>query len=343
MCPSSTLPAGWFLVCVIAAALAQPAGVAAQGPAAQPVEVRHSFRDANLDDRLFRLLGPEAISRVKPEPEGVRMTLAAEQEKANRIGLGTAFGIQGDFTITAGYQLLHADRPKGSYGVGFLLYLVADTPIESGLAFFRVKRAKQDAAYVCSLRTVNEAGKRESEDKVFPATAESGKLRVTRTGSEVIVSAADGDGSDFRELRRYEFGRGDLKRVEVTAYPGQAPHAVDLRVTELDIRAESLPGLPPGAVAPPVPPPPGSRIGIVLGGMLLFGLAVAIAWYCTRRRRHAPASQVQETEAPISFRCSACAKAIKANLAGKAVRCPHCGHEVHVPIGDAHGSAPKAG
>jgi hypothetical protein len=343
---ASLLPR-WFSVRLLvwAVALAWPSGVPGQDPARQSVEFRHNFRDAKLDDRLFRLIGPEAMARIKADPEGLRMTLPAEQEKPDRIGLKTAFGVRGDFTVTAAYQILKADRPKAGAGVGFLLYLLADTPTESGFAFFRVQRVKEGDSYMCSRRTVIGPGKRKEENDILPAAGASGQLRVARAGSEITVSVAEGDGGDFRELRRYEFGRGDLKYVEATAYPGRTANAVDLRVTDLHIRAESLPGLAPAA-APSAAPPSGLRFGLVLIiGALLLGLATTLAVYLSRRRKNAPAAPGQETmESSISFRCPACGKGMKARagLSGKAVKCPHCRHDVPVPVANSSGNSSQA-
>jgi hypothetical protein len=176
-----------------------------------------------------------------------------------------------------------------------LLYLVADTPIESGLAFFRVQRVKDDS-YVCSWRTLGGDGKRKTEDTAFPAKAMSGKLCVARVGVEMIVSAAEGAGNGFRELNRYSFGQGALKRVEVAAYPGQVANAVDVRVIDLQIRADALPGLAVESITRSGPPAPGSRVGQVLVGTLLAGLAIAVAAYLNHRRKFVPAATGKDAD-----------------------------------------------
>jgi hypothetical protein len=252
--------------------------------AAQGVEYRRDFRGgAAVDDAALAVQGPDAATRIKPDAEGLRMTLPEKQEKPDRIGLKTKFGVRGDFTIAASYQILDAPRPQRGAGVGFLLYLVADTATESGFAFFRVQRVEEGDSYVCSRRTpLPERGQRKTEDEVLPAAGASGQLRVTRTGSEIIVSVTE-EGDAERELRRYEFGRGDLKRVEVAAYPGRASYPVDLRVVDWLIRAESLPGLPEAAnqVAPAAP---GGRAGTVLALLLLAGLGLALGVFLARSR-----------------------------------------------------------
>jgi DNA-directed RNA polymerase subunit RPC12/RpoP len=253
-----------------------------------------------------------------------------DQKKPDRVGIRTAFGVRGDFTMTVGFEFLEVERPKAGAGVGVLLYLITDYPKEAGLAFFRIRRVTEGETYLLSRRTYIPDAKQRYEDEFVAATSEWGRLRVTREGANIVVEAAEGNSDAFRELRRYEWDKADLKRVELTAYPGRAPNAVVVRVMDLQIRAESLPGLPD---LPDAPPPTGSRIGLVIGLMLAFGLTAALAVYLSRRRKTVPARPAAATPALISFVCPACGKGLKARAdrAGKAVKCPHCEQAVSVP------------
>src|SRR5438128_2650508 len=103
---------------------------AADGPDDNPItaqkkledkttEFYHDFRNKDNLDANFKLVGPEAAKRVKPEPEGLRITLPAKQKNPDAVGVAPKFSIKGDVEITVGYEILQADQPKEGWGVSF--------------------------------------------------------------------------------------------------------------------------------------------------------------------------------------------------------------------------------
>ncbi len=72
---------------------------------------------------------------------------------------------------------------------------------------------------------------------------------MARTGSKVTTSFADGD-KPFRVLRTVELGTEELTLVRLGADTGVSDHSVEIRVEDLTIRAEGLPGLPEPHPAP---------------------------------------------------------------------------------------------
>lgn len=79
-CPRRWLAVGMLGLAVLAPPTAAMPQEPAQRPGGQPVEFRHDFRKAKLDDRLFKLLGPDALALVKEEPEGLRLTVPLDQK-----------------------------------------------------------------------------------------------------------------------------------------------------------------------------------------------------------------------------------------------------------------------
>jgi hypothetical protein len=76
----------------------------------------------------------------------------------------------------------------------------------------------------------------------------------------------------------------------------------------------------------------------VFGLLVVGGLVAGLGWHARRRAgqdREAKAGSVAPTDAPLFLRatCAACGKDLKAHaaLAGKKVKCPHCGAIVPLP------------
>jgi len=128
--------------------------------------------------------------------------------------------------------------------------------------------------------------------------------------------------------------------VRVVAATGGPTAAIDVRVTNLRIRAESLSEVPQPPVAPPVQvigePQSGTRwmpaaIVLVLGSATLLGLFLL----GLRMRRHSqrpmtsasPTQRPPEKAASVSLACPTCGKPLRVtgSQAGRKRRCPHCG------------------
>jgi len=83
-----------------------------------------------------------------------------------------------------------------------------------------------------------------------------------REGGDICYYVAEGSAADFTFLTRYPFGTEDLKDFHVAGSTGGAGASLDVRVTDLRIRAESVPGLPARSrtTPPPLFPAPGGRV-----------------------------------------------------------------------------------
>jgi len=309
-------------------------------------EFFYDFRGGRQPPPCFMPLGPDAHDLVRPEAKGLRITLPADRPQTDPVGLELTSTIKGHCEITVGYEILQAERPKAGYGVGFEFFVETATPTREGLGLYRVVRAKEGEVYMVS-RNTTENGKRQYKQKYVPAASRSGWLRLTRTGTEATLLAAEADSDDFRELCRYDLGAEDLTRVRLTAYVGYDRSAVDVRVLDLRIRADGL------VVDQGLDTPMASEAGgptrssgwLAAGGII--GLAVLLllliplgVWFRARRGGRAGKAPPQDgpaeggaTGAPLHFRCPACGKNLtaKAGAAGKKVKCPKCRQAVLVP------------
>lgn len=257
--------------------------VVVQGPRA---DVKFEFRGPSLAEPTFARFGPDAARLVKEEPDGVRITLASADQPLPSTGFNCKVPVRGDFEITVGYELLRADPPKGGYGAGAVLNLVADTPARETVSVARRVSPKGDEVYGSDLGSYTPAGEYQHVGRRHPAGARRGKLRASRVGAEVVLAAmADGE-SAFQELRRGPFTDAPLKVVRVVADPGQGLGTLDVRVTDLHIRAGSPAAVPPAGDAADLAADGGRGRWLtpaVLGLAALLAFAGLAAWLVWRR------------------------------------------------------------
>jgi hypothetical protein len=301
----------------------------AAGPAAS-FERTYDFRGSRPLPPEIQPSGALQDAVVRPEEEGVRITLPANREDPNvRAGLEMPTNIRGDFEITAGYEILRADRPTKGYGVGFELFAHIVKNPQQGLGMYRMVRTQDGEIYLVSHNYFDAAGKPKYDQTAVPTTIRAGRLRIARTGEEATASAAEGNDGPFRELAHYKIGPDDITVLFLMAFTGHQQEPADLRVTSLQIRSTASPVANAAVVEGAAPPPARSSL-LLLGGALLLLLAAGaagVAWYALRGRGTARAAP------PLAVTCPGCGKNLqaRAELAGKRVKCPHCHQPVHLP------------
>src|SRR5207244_425450 len=129
------------------------------------------------------IFGPDADLFTHPGEKGLRVALPAQRNGRDPVGLICTAPVEGDFEITAGYEILEAKRPKAGGGVGFELYLMAATPGQDALAMMRVARAWGTDVHSCSHNFTRDGKRRFMGSRDTPAVNPSGRLRVVRSGS----------------------------------------------------------------------------------------------------------------------------------------------------------------
>jgi serine/threonine protein kinase len=311
-------------------------------------EVTIDFRGGNVPPPpLTAWTGRDGDEVIEPEEKGLHITLPVNRRRTEPVGLVVNGPVAGNFTITTGFELVRADRPRTGAGVGYELYITTNSPGREAIALARTKQSDDQDVFACSRMTTDPQGKRQYTTHVFPASAAAGRLRLTRSGPEVTCWAADGAAAELQELCRFDLGVEDLKYVRLCAHPGQSAEPVDIRILDVRIGADvSPPGSTSAATATPAG---GMRKGVALPVCLGLAFTVALialaAWVFRARRgqgaARAPAPLPgKETAAPpeaaapaVSFACPACGSHVKARAgqAGKKGKCPHCGKAVSVP------------
>src|SRR5690606_14389741 len=87
-------------------------------------------------------------------------------------------------------------------------------------------------------------GQRENQVSLFDASANRGRLRLVRVGTQLEFLVADNVNSTFRQLRLAEFTDADIEMVRLSAQQSDAATPVEVVWSELVIRAEELPNRP---------------------------------------------------------------------------------------------------
>jgi hypothetical protein len=305
-------------------------------------EIYHDFRAGQPLPASFRVIGHDGGKYTKPEQGGFRITIPADRKFVHdRVGLEMAGPFKGDFEVTAGYELLHADAPTNGYGVGVELFVhMSAKPTEDGMGLYRVKRVNEGDDYMVS-RNSMENGKGRYLQRHFPTSCTKGKLRITRRGADATNWVAEGDSDNFKELCRYELGSDPVKMIWFTGFTGHFGYDVDLRIVDVRVRtdvpvAEQTAG--PRFLADDQQDNVAGKSWLALylaAGMgITVGLVLCALLYLGLRRRRAAGGD--RATATAALRCSGCGRALRTSAAhaGKRVRCPQCGQASVVPLNE---------
>jgi serine/threonine protein kinase/DNA-directed RNA polymerase subunit RPC12/RpoP len=315
-----------------------------------PTIFYHDFRGNPLPRELV-LFGVTSPAVCEIQPEGLRTTIPKPWiHPKGGVGVRTAFGLKGDFDVTASFEFLQQERPANGYGVGVHLK-VERTDAVAGL----IGRSDMaDGDFIKWVRTKVADGR-------LPCSDKAGTLRLKRIGSTLSFLYASGShGKDFRLIQQRDFGTTEIDYFDLEAGTGRQPVTVDVRWLELRIRGkgdfipsegfqqsiksakESTKGKA-GTNGKASTRNRGVAWALLFGFVITLTLALAI-WYVVRRRQRREDSPVSNpkhvtehspgvTPESITFQCSNCQKKLKAKvlLAGQQIRCPQCGQSMPVP------------
>jgi serine/threonine protein kinase len=345
----------WSGLLLVVALLLQLAGMAwcfgggADEPAPKQETVKefyHSFRERRDITGDFDFDGMDPQGCLTFEPEGLHVALPAGVP-GRRMGTGlmTTIPVKGDFDITMSFEVLKEPKPADAgNGTGLYLWVDLDTPALNRSMLLRVMQAGSRFSRWYHLS--DDAGKPLADDSkdYRPTRAMKGRLRMVRNGAVLSHYAAEDPAEEFTLLGQHPYGAEDVRHVRFGGITGGPKAALDFRITDLRIRATSVP-----EAAPP-PPPAMGREWLLIALAVSFVLTLSLgAWHLVRRclandagstdhvlpvpeELEKPAEPA-ETAGVIAFACSGCGKRlkVKAKLTGKKVKCPSCALAVLVP------------
>lgn len=255
---------------------------AASPLAAQPQadkDAYHDFRNKRPLTPAFRFGGFDPESEIKPENEGLRVTLPAERGQHFLSEVNANFPVAGDFEFTATYQILSANRPTKGYGVGVNLTISTVAEPKKFGKLCRMMRVKEGSVYLA-----------ESWPKYRQKTKNTdlmaGQLRLTRIGPTLYFLISEAAGQPFELLWELkDYGGDDIGyagfQVSDSGEPGNPVDArlIDLRMRLGKIEADKMTNVAELAVAAPVDvnAPPADEPAVTMPWrLIMFGGFVAV-------------------------------------------------------------------
>src|SRR5262249_26011388 len=77
----------------------------------------------------------------------------------------------------------------------------------------------------------------------LPSVSTIGKLRLQRVGSKLRFLVSEGDMREFTQLDEVEFGTAEVRYVQFGGNTGGALCGLDIRLLDVTVQAEGMPGL----------------------------------------------------------------------------------------------------
>jgi serine/threonine protein kinase len=321
----------WLVVLLAALGLGVP--LLMQMLQAQPSQTLDFYQDFRGIDDLpapFELRHADG-ALVRFEKEGLRLTVPRSRKK-NGVSVFLPLNLEGDFEITAGYELLPCDPPQGGHGVGFHLEYTTTLKRKAHVSVDRLTRINEGDVVWCARQEADEDGQDHYDQHHEETTARAGQLRLTRSGDTVSYWAAEDPKGEFHKLFEHSVDRENVNAVKLMAYQGWECNPVDLRIRDLRVRSlNAVEAKSALADSEHVSSQPWLLLGLLSLGLvplLLLGL-----WLYARRREQPAESAPAAGQLPVAFECQGCGKKLRANsaLAGKRVKCPQCSQAVLVP------------
>jgi DNA-directed RNA polymerase subunit RPC12/RpoP len=303
--------------------------------AQEPVDFYHNFRKSALPPGWEQIpQRPEDAEQFHFEPEGLRITFPADRVQPE-TGVRGHPPLAGDFEVTATVEVLRLEPPTSGYGAG--VGIAVETATQ--LAYLKRQITPKGKHIVLWGRRRRDAETK--KDLWFqngpPCSETLLRLRLKRAGDTLSYWWAPGaDGDDFQEVLwsrgKIPFGSEPVQNVRVTAGNGRLAALMEVRLLDLRIRSGTTLSEAPRTE----PAPRGGRRWLILAGVVIIGIGMAAGIVVALRRRRAAAPVAEPAEVTaltLLLSCPDCGKELRApaELAGKRVRCVHCGHAVPVP------------
>jgi hypothetical protein len=237
-------------------------------------------------------VGTNAEQFVRFEPDGTRISIPGLSVKnQTQVGIATDVILHGDFEITVAFEMLQEPAPEQASDFGTRLSVIAgvESPNQSQAKLARAVRPKGGNQFLAfSARWDAAKGTHEKRMKDYPTASRSGRLRVVRSGPTLSFHAAEGSDGPFALLREYGFNTADLQGVQVLGSTGRPEAPLDVRITDLRIRADSLGNLPgdeKDARVTPVSDVPRRRwLAVTTVVLVLIVCTAVVGWLFNRRR-----------------------------------------------------------
>jgi hypothetical protein len=211
-------------------------------PAGEMTMELDTAANIRLFDTHFARYGHATSKSITREAKGVRITLPAKKDVA-QTGLYSYVVLAGDFEVAVNYEWLAVTSPNGGYGVSCGIAIDTGNPgIMVSLARANLPGKGQGDGYAVTVGTTPANGPTKYETTHFPFTAKNGRLMMRREQAELVCLVTESAKVPLRALCRLPFTEDTVHQVRVYADGGGSPTAVDVRLSQIQMRAEEITG-----------------------------------------------------------------------------------------------------
>lgn len=210
-------------------------------------EFHQDFRSGDLHPGLSRF-GPNVDRVMRDDSGGLRIALPPNRASGEAVGIEPRFRVSGDFELTLTYELLDVKPPESGMGSGVKIWAKVDGSQFQAVTLSHMLTPAGESVFEALLATGDVPAEREFQRNRQPATARRGRLRISRQADSLSFLVAEDRSEEFQQLHSAVAFTGDLMGLRISANTSGATSALTVRLVDLQIRADALPGKP---VAPP--------------------------------------------------------------------------------------------
>jgi hypothetical protein len=189
----------------------------------------------------LKLLEPGGERFCYRTADGLRARTPSNQSQGFGVTLNTAnVRIEGDFEVTAEFDLAELTPPESGYASGIQLRLELDDPMSRLLHICR--RAFPDGTSGFAVYNVwQQDGVRKDEGGIVPSDVMAGRLRTTRTGSVATWSFAPEGSDEFQEIYAGEVGTAPVKLITLVCESSHpATGSADVLWKNLEVKSPTI-------------------------------------------------------------------------------------------------------
>ncbi len=187
----------------------------------------------------FATYGYRPRQAILLETGGLRFRLPGGVSGVAQTGLYSLFALAGDCEVTLTYELLNVPTPRMGYGSGVGLAFDIEGGAGRG-AIQRVFRTGDGSGCVLQTTPGESISEMREVDRFEPTASGRGRIGLRRVKNELIFLSADAPPDPLKEIDRRTFSDRTIRTVRLFADPGGSPTAVDVRVRQIEIRAEEI-------------------------------------------------------------------------------------------------------